>query len=239
MYLWMIMVLGCGKATDSPCAADFVREKSGTCSPEEPAENAPATDTHLPTDSASTFVDEANEELIPLNGPKLLRRLSLDLLGVLPTIEALNAVEADENAIDEWIENALSDPRWEHRLVHILGRRWHTQVDEFQVLFEEYDNLYLDDANEYPFERSAGEEPLRLLAHVAARDLPWSEVITADYTVANEVLASIWPIAYSGTGWQKSTYTDGRPAAGVLTTNGLWLRYYEPTKFLRVTITKS
>ena len=30
------------------------------------------------------------------------------------------------------------------------------------LLFKEYDNLYLDDANEYPFERSAGEEPLRL-----------------------------------------------------------------------------
>ena len=152
--------------------------------------------------------------------------MSLDLLGVLPTTAQLDAVEADPDMLDEWIDDALADPRWTERLVHILGRTWHTQVDEFQLLFKEYDNLYLDDANEYPFERSAGEEPLRLLAHVASSDLPWSEVLTADYTVANEMLASIWPLDHTGPGWQVSRYTDGRPAAGVLATNGLWLRYY-------------
>ncbi len=228
MHLWLLLALGCGKTDREPCAANFVRNANGACSPVEEEIPSPQ-DTSTPTqqtDTADTMEEEAPKELEPLKPPKLLRRLSLDLLGVLPTIADLDAVEDDAGALDNWIENALSDPRWEQRLVHILGRRWHTQVDEFQVLFEEYDNLYLDDANEYPFERSAGEEPLRLLAHVAARDLPWSEVVTADYTVANEVLASIWPINHSGSGWQKSTYTDGRPAAGVLTTNGMWLRYY-------------
>ena len=35
-------------------------------------------------------------------------------------------------------------------------------------------------------------------------------------------------IAYpeGGSGWQEAPYTDGRPAAGVLATNGLWMRYY-------------
>ena len=230
MPLSLLLALGCNPTPKAPCAANFFRDQTGTCSPieDEAVETTPEdTDSAVPSnDTADTTFEPESKTLEPLNAPKLLRRLSLDLLGVLPTVAALNAVETDPDAIDDWIETALSDPRWEQRLVHILGKRWHTQVDEFQVLFEEYENLYLDDRNEYLFERSAGEEPLRLLAHVAARDLPWTEVVTANYTVANEMLASIWPIDHVGPGWQKSQYTDGRPAAGVLTTNGLWLRYY-------------
>ena len=33
-------------------------------------------------------------------------------------------------------------------------------------------------------------------------------------------------LGQGATGWQVSRYTDGRPAAGVLSTNGLWWRYY-------------
>ena len=233
MRLLFLLAFGCGKETHAPCGPDFERDASGVCveiDPPTPAVEEETPEPPEPTDTASD-TDTADpvvppEELTPLSGPKLLRRMSLDLLGVLPTTEQLDAIEADPNMLDAWIEEALSDPRWAERLVHILGRSWHTQVDEFQLLFKEYDNLYLDDTNEYPFERSAGEEPLRLLAHVASNDLPWSEVSTADYTMANEMLASIWPLDYTGPGWQVTRYTDDRPAAGVLTTNGLWLRYY-------------
>ncbi|MFN7146886.1 MAG: hypothetical protein ACK4YP_24135, partial [Myxococcota bacterium] len=81
---------------------------------------------------------------------------------------------------------------------------------------------------ECAFEQAVGEEPLRLLAHVTVEDRPWSEVVTADYTMANELMGALWPIAYpeGAEGWQESHYTDGRPAGGVLMTNGLWLRYY-------------
>ncbi|HNH48545.1 MAG TPA: DUF1585 domain-containing protein, partial [Myxococcota bacterium] len=76
-------------------------------------------------------------------------------------------------------------------------------------------------------ESAIGEEPLRLLAHVIVTDQPWGEVVRADWTMANPLLASIWPIERpAGEGWQVSRYTDGRPAAGVLATNGLWWRYY-------------
>ena len=34
--------------------------------------------------------------------------------------------------------------------------------------------------------REVGEEPLRLMAHVAVNDLPWSDIVTADYTMADE-----------------------------------------------------
>ena len=70
-------------------------------------------------------------------------------------------------------------------------------------------------------------EPLRLLAPIAVRDVPRSGIAMAYYTLADDLLADIWPLDYPAgeTGWQEATYTDGRPPAGVLSTNGLWWRY--------------
>ena len=199
MRLWLLLAIGCGKDEVSPCASDFERDSTGACVKIEAQSATPNPDSAEPPNIQDTAdPPEESDQLKPLDSSKLLRRMSLDLLGVLPTTVQLDAVESDPSALDAWIEEALSDPRWTERLVHIFGKTWHTQVDDFQLLFQEYDNLYLDDSNEYPFERSAGEEPLRLLAHVASNDVPWSEVLTADYTMSNEILSSIWPIEYTG-----------------------------------------
>ncbi len=170
--------------------------------------------------------------LTELPAPRLLRRISLDLRGVLPSIEDLDAVEADGAALDGLLDTYLEDDRLEPRLVHLLGERWHTRIDEFLILFMEYPPLSSEVTKEYSFERGVGEEPLRLMARVIADDRPWGEVVTADWTMANDLLESIWPLELDdaqGEGWRPAHYTDGRPAAGVLSTNGLWWRYYTTT----------
>jgi hypothetical protein len=54
--------------------------------------------------------------------------------------------------------------------------------------------------------------------------------------MANDLLLGIWPLEAleeEGT-WKKAQYTDGRPAGGVLMSNGLWWRYYTtPNNFSR------
>ena len=167
---------------------------------------------------------------VALSNEKLMRRYSIDIRGVLPTVKEYQdlASSLDTDAgrralVQDW----MADPRFEERLVYLLGERWHTRIDEFLVFYLEYPPLSSDSRNEYPFERAVGEEPLRLMANIIANNRPWTEVVTADYTFANEVLAQIWPINYpGGAGWKRSTYSDDRPHAGVLSTNGLWWRYY-------------
>ncbi|MEC8277093.1 MAG: DUF1585 domain-containing protein [Myxococcota bacterium] len=165
---------------------------------------------------------------IPLEGPRLLRRISLDLLGVLPPIDALDAVEADPSAIQRHAAEWLQDPRLEDRMVHLLNERWHTRIDHSPVIFYEEYNVFADDpANEYPVERAIMEEPLRLISSVVVEDEPWETIVLADWTMANGTLAQIWPITEpSGSGWSRVQWTDGRPAAGVLASTGLWRRYY-------------
>ena len=163
----------------------------------------------------------------PLSAPRLLRRISLDLRGVLPSPEALDRVEADPEAVWSYRDAWLSDPLLEARLVQLLAERWHTRVDQFLVQYLDYQALADDPRQLIRFERSVGEEPLRLLARIAVSDRPWTDVVTTDHTMADARLASIWPLEKEdGDGWQVARYTDGRPAAGVLSTNGLWWRYY-------------
>jgi len=163
----------------------------------------------------------------PLDAPRLLRRLSLDLRGILPSVDELDRVQDDPASLAVLRDAYLEDPRFEERLATLLSERWHTLIDEFEVEYFDYD---LDSELEYAFERAVGQEPLRLMARVAASDRPWSEIVTADWTVADTLLEGIWPLDRDpGEGWQVARYTDGRPAAGVLATNGLWWRYVTNT----------
>lgn len=169
----------------------------------------------------------SDADLVALPAPRLLRRMSLDLRGILPSTEELDAVEADPSQLKVLRDAYLEDSHFEPRMVAMLAETWHTRVDTYLISFWEYPQLQPDPFNEFPFEQSIGEEPLRLMAHIAAEDDPWTGIVTADYTMANEMLANIWPMTReAGEGWQPSHYTDGRPAAGVLSTDGLWWRYY-------------
>lgn len=176
--------------------------------------------------ASSDGTTDAARSLPPMEPGRLLTRISLDLRGVRPSPEELAAVRADPLTaaaeIDAATERYLDDPRFEQRMVDLFAEIYLTRADRFAVGSSQYN---VED--QAAFTRAVGEEPLRLVARVAASDLPWTEVVTADWTMANEVLAAAWYLPYpaDGEGWQPSRYNDGRPAAGVLSTNGLWWRY--------------
>ncbi|MES2641131.1 MAG: DUF1592 domain-containing protein [Myxococcota bacterium] len=178
----------------------------------------------LPATVTSVAWQGSAPYLTPLATPRLLRRMSLDLRGVLPSEAELDAVEADPAALGALRDTYLADARLEERLVSLFAERWHTVMDEYEVGPNDY---FLPPLEADAYAHAVGEEPLHLIAHVTANDLPWSEIVTADYTMANEMLGDIWPLAYpeGGSGWEVSHYTDGRPAAGILATNGFWWRY--------------
>jgi hypothetical protein len=150
-----------------------------------------------------------------------LVRVSLDLRGVRPSVEELTRVEGDAAALDPLIDAFLDDPRYEGRVRDLWSELYLTRAPSIYVNAATYGLT-----DQAAFEVSTGEEALAILGHVAANDLPWTDIVTADWTMADPVTAAIWPIERpEGEGWQVSRYTDGRPAAGVLSTNSLWWRY--------------
>ena len=114
--------------------------------------------------------EETGDEGVPavvtedLPPAMLLRRLSLDLRGTLPTVAELEAVEADPDSLGELRDAMLDDPAHEERLVEIFAERWQTLVDDF--IIQEQDAGFSRE-EEYLYESSVGQEPLRLLARVA------------------------------------------------------------------------
>lgn len=193
------------------------------CVPDEggtPADSIPPVDTGAPPPdpSGDTGTPAPSPEMSAM---RLASRLSLDLRGVRPTEEELLAVEADPAALEGLVEAWLADERFPERLVDLYADLYQTVAETYAITG---DDVGLDDED---FERSIGEEPLRLLATIAAEDRPYYEIVTADWTVIDEQLAAVYPTDYpdGATGWQKAHYTDGRPAAGILSTNGLWWRF--------------
>jgi hypothetical protein len=158
-------------------------------------------------------------EVPEMSAVDLLERASLDLRGVRPTVAEIEAVEADPDAVEGVIDDLLQDERFAGRVRDMWAEVYLTRTESYAITGSTFG---VDDA---AFMASVGDEPLRVLGYIAENDLPYTDLVTADWTMADENLAAAWPIDHPGEGWTRSTYTDGRPAAGVLAGNGLWWRY--------------
>ena len=168
-----------------------------------------------------------DKEQSRLSGPDPIAQLfraSLDLRGVRPNLDEIDRLVEDPGEYEVLVEEFLEDPRFEARLINMYSEVFLTRADGYTVDAAGYG---LSSERQYDFARSVGDETLRMFAHIVANELPYTEFVVGDWTMANELLAEIWPIEYpeDGEGWEVARYTDARPAAGVLATNSLWWRY--------------
>ena len=70
-----------------------------------------------------------------LSAPRLLRRISLDLRGVLPSELELDVVEDEPERVAQYRDAWLTDPLMADRMVQLLGQKWHTRIDEFLIFY--------------------------------------------------------------------------------------------------------
>jgi len=172
-------------------------------------------------------VDTPVELIEPATAPDLdpavlLTRASLDLRGVRPTLDELDTVEADPGLYESYVDAFLQDRSFGERVRTMFSEIYLTRQDYYYVSAADYGL-----SDEVGFARAVGDEPLRILSHIATQDLPYTDLVTADWTLANDDLVHAFGLERidDSTGWGPARYTDGRPAAGVLATNGMWWRY--------------
>jgi hypothetical protein len=163
------------------------------------------------------------EDVVEMDTVRLLTRMSLDLRGVRPSASEIEAVEADPGQLDAFTDSFLSDPRFGPRIADLFAEVFHTRSEETFADLKPFGFDYSD----AELAGSVGHEPLEMLGYIAQNDLPYTDFVTADWTVANEVLADIFNLEYpdDATGWQVARYQDDRPAAGAIITNSLWWHY--------------
>lgn len=167
--------------------------------------------------------EEENPRVELLDPRGQLLRLSVDLRGVHPSEAELAAIEANPELYDDFVERYLEDSRFVGRMKEVFNLRYLTRTGE--AYYDPSDAGLANGEDEVGL--ALGEEPLALLGRVVEEDLPFSEMVLADYTMANPITAAMWgiDIPEGSTGWTQGWYADGRPHAGILTMQTIWERY--------------
>jgi hypothetical protein len=171
-----------------------------------------------------TETDPTVDTRIPLSDEAGLTRISMALRGVRPAIEDYEAVRAGTLTREDLVARWLDDPRFGETVRDLYAELLLLRAPSMQVPALGP----LTGENKQDMAAALSEEPLALIEHVVTEGRPFTEIVTADYTVLDGRAARIWEgHAYDPTGpdVQIVPWTDGRPAAGILATNGLWTRH--------------
>jgi hypothetical protein len=152
---------------------------------------------------------------VPLPPHQLLVRAAMDLRGRRPTPAELDAVESDPAAYEAIVDGYLHSSEFLERVKDVYD-------DALLVRREDFTDEARDETS------AIYGEALELIAYIVANDRPFSEIGTATFTVANDLFQRdtgrmpfpMEPV--TGSAWQPTHYTDGRPHAGVLSTSAFY-----------------
>jgi hypothetical protein len=169
--------------------------------------------------------DPPPETVVYLTPVQHLTRASLALRGLRPSIEELRAVEADPGALPAIVDGYLASPEFGETMKELHNETLLLRVEQGFLTFPAIGGL--TGATATRINGAVFDEPLRLIADIITTDQPYTKIVTADYTMADGAVAEIWGLPHAGAydAWERSRWTDGRGAAGVLATSVLYHRY--------------
>jgi uncharacterized protein DUF1585 len=153
-----------------------------------------------------------------------LARASLALRGVRPSLAELTLVAAEPGRLPAMVDRYLDTPEFAAtiRELHDAVLLLHPQLTNFTPPpAPPLQAISFSDMN-----RSIYDEPLRLIENIVMTDQPYTRIVTADYTMADRTVATVWGMAHGdGAGWERSHWGDDRGAAGILASTAIYLRY--------------
>jgi hypothetical protein len=157
-----------------------------------------------------------------------LARASMVLQGKRPSLAELRQVRDDPSTLPAIVDGYLASPGFGEttRDLHDEALLVRTDVANYPAGFPSRPPLSSYDSAR--INRSILEAPLRLIEYVVTHDLPYTEIVTGDYTVADGVVAKVWTgLEGGGDGdeWKLARYTDGRDHAGILADDWLFSRH--------------
>jgi len=179
-------------------------------------------------DDASPLDTEVEDSVAPYSGiERHLIRVAMALRGQRPSPEDLASVEQDEDALPDIVDAYLDTPEFGATIRDLHNDALLAQSDFF-IYPAGFPRLPpLDDADHYAMNIAVMEAPLRLIEYVVMNDRPYSEIVTADYTVADHHVAAIWGLSEvsAADGWVVTQWEDGRSTAGILSDSWLYQRH--------------
>jgi hypothetical protein len=153
-----------------------------------------------------------------------LARASMALRGIRPSLAELDAVALHPSWLPRLVDRYLDSPEFGTtiRELHNEVLRLHPQL----LNFTPPPAPPLQDISFSDMNGSIYDEPLRLIEDIVMTDQPYTRLVTADYTMADRTVATVWGLEHSDDdGWERTAWTDDRGAAGILASTALFLRY--------------
>jgi len=152
-------------------------------------------------------------------------RVSMALRGVRPSADELARVEADPEVLPQLVDDWLQDPRYGVTVRDLHADLLWMRADTRPQWPARHD---LEIYTQQQVTTSFQEAPLMLVEHIVLEGRPYTDVLTADFTLADEVVATMEGLAFDpdGAAWQITHHVDGRPQSGLLSSTGLWQRWY-------------
>lgn len=157
-----------------------------------------------------------------------LVRASMALRGIRPSIADLNVVRNDPSALEALVDGYLDTPEFGRTVRDIYAEAFLTRTDYFFYPAGFLATGSLAGTDPHYLNISLQESAPRLVEHVVMNDLPFTEIVTADYQVVNRVGARAWGLSDyddGGQEWQVAHFDDGRPTAGVLSDPFVFTRH--------------
>lgn len=183
------------------------------------------------------------------------RKAALHLTGKLPSVEEYDRLFAEGEAVlPGMVEELTRRPEFYQRLEEIwndvfltdrymqyTGYALNVLNDDMYPQSDEYYDSLADDDKKREINEALAREPLKLISHIVRNDKPFTEVLTADYTVVNPFSEQIYQTGTSfddpnnPNEWKEARVTvqlesgpRELPHAGVLT-NPMWLNRFPTT----------
>ena len=163
---------------------------------------------------------------LELDAVDQLVRASVSLRGLRPSEVELDAVRSDPHALESLVDRWLDEPAFLETVKDLHAERFLLRTDTTYQLpvMGVLTDIGYDQADLY---RSTTEAPLELVAQVVGDDEPYGAILTADYTLADQVVADVYGLPYDRAlgGWQRTHWVDGRPQSGLLSDSQMWRRH--------------
>ncbi len=154
------------------------------------------------------IVGEFFADVDMLDEVETLRKSTLLLAGRVPTADEVAKVEeGGMDALDEVMAAVMREDSFYDRVFDVyndrfLTRRYHSSNPDSAIDLlsradypraDTWDNTDIENAEQWANDAIA-EEPLRLIEYILRNDLPYTEVLTADYTVVNPYSAKVYGV---------------------------------------------
>jgi hypothetical protein len=153
-------------------------------------------------------------------------RASMAVRGIRPSPGELAAIDLDPDGLATLVATWVESPEFlaTMRDLHAQDLAVRTDADNDTLMPARGP---FEGANQEVLADSILEEPLVLVEHIIAENRPYTEIVTADYMMADQTLAGIYGVAWdpAGPAWQESHWVDGRPHAGLLSDSQLFRRH--------------